>query len=239
MSSPEPRISPRAVVASGAGRYADPWHLFRHTSSRIEGILRDDGWEVDVVDDPDRALASLDDASLLVVNAGDPWRGGESGRGTDPAAEAGLDDAIGRGIGILAVHIALSSLRDYPRWREAIGGEWVDGRSWHPPIADVVVPIVDRGHPVTADLSQIVLFDELYTDLTVDPGVRVLAAYERDAASHPIVWVRDDPTRIVVTALGHDERSYDSVTQQTLVRNAARWAGTGRMGGSPAHLSEE
>ena len=223
--SDEAGSTPRAVIASGAGRYADAWHLFTHTSARIAEILADDGWEVQVIDDPDRALASLDGATLLVVNAGDPWRGGDSGRRVDPVAAAGLDHAIDRGIGLIAVHMGLASLRDYPRWREAIGGEWEIGRSWHPPISAAVIPVQGADHPVTAGLSEIALFDELYVDLAVDKDVLVLCAHERDAASHPLVWVREDPTRAVATAFGHDERSYESASHRALLRGAARWAG--------------
>jgi type 1 glutamine amidotransferase len=216
---------PRAVIASAAGRYADPWHPFTHTTARIAEILGDDGWDVEIIDDPDRALASLDGAALLVVNAGDPWRGGEAGRGINAQAAEGLGAAIDRGIGLIAVHSALASLRDYPRWREAIGGEWQEGTSWHPPIGDVTVEVVDTEHPVTAGIPRIAGFDELYTDLVVDADVHVLAAHLRDAARHPLVWVRETPTRAVVTAFGHDERSYDSGSIQALLRGAARWAG--------------
>jgi type 1 glutamine amidotransferase len=223
--SDEAGTAPRAVIASGAGRYADAWHLFPHTSARIAEILGDDGWNAQVIDDPDSALAALDGAALLVVNAGDPWRGGDSGRRVDPDAAAGLADAIDRGIGLIAVHIGLASLRDYPRWRDAIGGEWEIGRSWHPPISAAVVPVVDGRHPVTAGLTEIALFDELYVDLAVDDDVLVLCAHARDAASHPLVWVREHPTRAVATAFGHDERSYESASHRALLRGAARWAG--------------
>lgn len=225
MDTAEPTIPPRAVIASGAGRYADPWHLFPHTSARIAQILDEDGWDVLVIDDPDRALWSLDDASLLVVNAGDPWRGGDGEPHPDHAAARGLDAAIDRGIGLIAVHTGLASLRDYPRWREVIGGEWEVDRSWHPPISRTVIPVADGEHPVTAGISEISVFDELYTDLAVDEHVHVLVAHERDAASHPLVWVCEQPTRAVATALGHDERSYESASHRALMRSAARWAG--------------
>lgn len=223
--SDEAVTAPLAVIASGAGRYADPWHPFPHTSARIGEILSDDGWDVMIIDDPDRALWSLDGAALLVVNAGDPWRGGDAGRHADRAAARGLDAAIDRGIGIVAVHTGLASLRDYPSWREAIGGAWEADRSWHPPISKASIPVVDGEHPVTAGVSQIDVFDELYTDLAVDDHVHVLAAHQRDAASHPLVWVCDRPTRAVATALGHDERSYESASHRALIRGAARWAG--------------
>src|SRR5688572_591129 len=88
--APPPDVSrPRAVIASGAGRYADPWHPFAATSVRLADLLERDGWQVDVIDDPDVALTELEGAALLVVNAGDPWRNDDARRGSVPEAEAG------------------------------------------------------------------------------------------------------------------------------------------------------
>lgn len=218
--------APRAVIATGAGRYADPWHPFPATSARIAAALRDDGWDVTVDDDVDHALAHLDGIELLVVNAGDPWRHGDTELEprTDPAADAGLRSAIDRGIGIIAVHAALSTLRDHPVWREAIGGEWVPGRSWHPPIADAHVRVVDGDHPVTAGLAGFDVVDERYSDLAVDDGARVLAEHDVDGTAHPAIWVREKPTRAVVSSLGHDERAYDTPELVGLLQRAARWA---------------
>lgn len=218
--------APRAVIATGAGRYADPWHPFPATSARIAAALRDDGWDVTVDDDVDHALAHLDGIELLVVNAGDPWRHGDTELEphADPAADAGLRSAIDRGIGIIAVHAALSTLRDHPVWREAIGGEWVPGRSWHPPIADAHVRVVDGDHPVTAGLAGFDVVDERYSDLAVDDGARVLAEHDVDGTAHPAIWVREKPTRAVVSSLGHDERAYDTPELVVLLQRAARWA---------------
>lgn len=218
--------SPRAVIATGTGRYGDPWHPFSETSARIAALLRDDGWDVTVDDDVDHALAHLDGFDLLVVNAGDPWRNGDTelGHHADPAADAGLTTAIARGIGIIAVHAALSTLRDHPAWRRAIGGEWEPGRSWHPPIADAHVRIVDAGHPITDRMPGIDVFDERYSDLAVDDGARVLAEHDVDGTAHPAVWIREDPTRAVVSSLGHDARAYDSPEHVRLLQRAARWA---------------
>lgn len=218
--------SPRAVIATGTGRYGDPWHPFSETSARIAALLRDDGWDVTVDDDVDHALAHLDGFDLLVVNAGDPWRNGDTEleHYADPAADAGLTTAIARGIGIIAVHAALSTLRDHPAWRRAIGGEWEPGRSWHPPIADAHVRIVDAGHPITDRMPGIDVFDERYSDLAVDDGARVLAEHDVDGTAHPAVWIREDPTRAVVSSLGHDARAYDSPEHVRLLKRAARWA---------------
>lgn len=221
-----PLAPPRAVIASGAGRYADPWHPFAATSARLAEALRADGWEVAVDDDVDRALAHLSGADLLVVNAGDPWRDGshELEHRADPAADAGLRAAIARGIGIVAVHAALSTLRDHPAWRAAIGGEWVPGRSRHPPLGDARVRVTDPAHPITARMPGLDLVDERYADLAVDAGAHVLAMHDVDGADHPAVWVREEPARVVVSTLGHDERAYDCADLVTLLQRAARWA---------------
>ncbi|MBD3940593.1 ThuA domain-containing protein [Microbacterium sp. NEAU-LLC] len=215
--------APRVVIATGTGRYADPWHPFSATSSRISDILRADGWEAVIDEDVDHALAHLEGADLLIVNAGDPWRDGGAPH-ADAAAEAGLAAAIARGIGLIGVHAALSSLRDHPAWRKAIGGEWVPGTSWHPPIGEARVRVVDADHDITGDAAHLDVFDERYSDLIVDPGARVLAVHDVDGAEHAAVWVREQPTRCVVSSLGHDERAYDSPAVAALLQRAARWA---------------
>ncbi|WP_240642116.1 ThuA domain-containing protein [Microbacterium sulfonylureivorans] len=232
-SASDPGLRPRAVLASGAGRYADPWHPFAETSARVASVLREAGWEVDLVDDPAIALTRLDGARLLVVNAGDPWGEDGADRLVEPDAAAGLAAALARGIGVLAIHSALSTLRDHPSWRAAIGGSWQQGRSWHPEIGEASVRIVDRGHAITEGIGDFTLFDERYTALEVDSDVRVLAAHDLDGVAHPLVWVRERPARAVVCALGHEPRAYDSPELRTLVARAARWAGRpepGRLG---------
>ncbi|MFC8680273.1 ThuA domain-containing protein [Microbacterium ureisolvens] len=220
---------PRAVIATGTGRYADPWHPYPATSERIAAALRADGWDVAVDHDVDHALAALDGVDLLVVNAGDPWREGASEleRRADPHAEAGLRSAIARGIGLIGVHAALSSLRDYAAWREAIGGEWAPGVSWHPPIGDARVRVVDPDHPVSEWMPHLDVFDERYSDLVVDDAVRVLAVHDVEGAEHPAVWIKEEPTRAVVSSLGHDERAYDAPEHVALLQRAARWAARG------------
>ena len=48
------------------GRYADPWHDFDRTSTRLAEILESAGFAAGVRADPDEAVHDLDDVSLLV-----------------------------------------------------------------------------------------------------------------------------------------------------------------------------
>ncbi|MWB98511.1 ThuA domain-containing protein [Agromyces seonyuensis] len=214
----------RALILVGSGRYADPWHPLARTGDRLGEVIADAGFEVRVRDDVDDALAELDGLDLLVVNAADPWRNGEAAVGAPERSIAGLDAALERGMGVLGVHAAISSLRDYPRWAETIGGVWLPELSMHPPIGQAHVRIV-ADHPVTDDVADFEVFDELYSRLQRIGDASVLAEHEHDGRRHPLLWAREiGGCRVVYDALGHDERSYDAPEHRRLVRNAARWA---------------
>lgn len=207
----------RAVIASGTGRYSDPWHPLADTSERLRRIVADEGFDVEVIPDVDAALAGLDGVDLLVVNATDPWRNGETGTGAPEDSTAGLGAAVQRGIGIVAMHNAIASLRDYPVWRTLLGGDWIPGVSGHPPLGDLVVRPVD-GAPFT-------LSDEGYIGLEFDGDAEVLAHHELEGVSHPLLWRRQvGPTRVVYDALGHDGRSFDSAEHVELLREALSWS---------------
>lgn len=224
----------RAMILSGSGRYADPWHPFAETSARLASLVAEAGYEVEVRDDVDAALAALDDGvRLLVVDAGDP--DGPDASGAEPAtgraaaaAAAGVDEApleaaIRRGIGILAVHAAASSLRDYAAFDRAIGGRWEWGRSWHPPFGDAHVHLVGN-HVIRDGLGDFDVADERYTALHLTEVIEPIAEHVEGGVRHPLVWAREfGPSRLVYDALGHDARSYDSAGHRALVTRAIGW----------------
>lgn len=218
----------RALIASGTGRYADPWHPYAETSPLLSDVLSEGGFEVEIDDDVDRAMTRLADVELLVVNAGDPWRSGRDGL-TPQASIDGLSAALAQGVGVLAVHAALASLRDYPEWAAMIGAMWIPGLSWHPERGAVTV----RGlaFPDGSAVADVDVDDEQYLRLQRIGRSHTVAEHEVDGARHPAVWVRDHgPARIAVDALGHDERSYDSADHRALLLRLAHWATEHRTG---------
>lgn len=224
----------RALILSGAGRYADPWHPYAETSARLASLVAEAGYDVEVRDDVDAALAALgDDVRLLVVNAGDPdgpdAAGAEPATGrAAPAAAAGVDDgaleaAIDRGIGILAMHSAASSLRDFPAFHRAIGGRWEDEVSWHPPFGEAHVHVVGN-HAIREGLADFTVEDERYTALRLHDVIEPIAEHEEGGFRHPLVWAREfGRSRLVYDALGHDTRSYDSEGHRALIAQALGW----------------
>lgn len=221
----------RAVVLSGSGRYADPWHAFAETSAALAGIVAGAGYRVDVSDDLLGAMAKLGDADLLVVNAGDPNTPLPEGV-TDPgaardeeiaAASAGLDAALERGIGILAVHASAATLPEVPAFVHALGARWIEGVSWHPPIGEAVVHVVGT-HPIADGLGDFTVFDERYSGLRLDGVIEPIAEHRDDGMRHPLIWARElGRSRVVYDALGHDVRSYESPAHRELLGRALDW----------------
>ncbi|MDR0284403.1 MAG: ThuA domain-containing protein [Propionibacteriaceae bacterium] len=214
---------PVAVILSGAGRYADPWHPFPATSRRLQALAAENGYDVTITEDIDETLAQgLAGVDLLIVNAGDPARA--ECDTPDPAlldrARAGLATAVARGMSLLGLHAAASTLRDYPDYRALLGGEWVVGQSWHPPQGEFHVrPLHDA---IVEGLGDFTVIDERYTGLTIDRGVEPLAASTGE--HHVLAWANQvGPGRAVYSALGHDERSYDSAGHRALLRRALSW----------------
>ncbi len=216
----------RALVLTGSGRYADPWHPFAETGSRVADILIRREWDVDVSDDVDGGMASLEGYDLVAVSAGDPWRGGE--RGAPPASVEGFAAALERGIGVLALHAAVSSLRDYPEWAPAIGAMWVPGLSFHPDAGEMTVQVEPDVVPAEVPTTFHV-HDERYCALQRLGRRTVVAWHEGDGAKEPAAWVREHgAARIAVDVLGHDSRSFDASGHRTLVAALAAWAVDGR-----------
>ena len=216
-----------AVVISGAGRYADPWHDFAGTSARLATELAALGLEVEVatLGEAEVPTGAVD---LVVVNAG----GGSTPRpitasAADQRAEALADwarEAVAGGVPALVTHTGSNTFYDDDRWSGLIGGRWVPGTSWHPPLDHSRVQVTDPAHPITAGLTELTVTDERYCDLTVHPGNAVLVDHAEDGRRHSIVWARDAAgVRVVHDALGHDPSAYDGADRRLLLAREVDW----------------
>ncbi|CAH0149010.1 hypothetical protein SRABI98_00738 [Microbacterium sp. Bi98] len=211
----------QAMLASADGRYTDPWHPFTDTTDCLRRVLQRIGFEVTVAP-VDEAMQHLQDIDLLVVNAGDPWRhDAPPATGVSAASISGIESALRGGIGVLAMHTSLSSLRDYPAWAPATGRIWLPGISMHPPISETQLSW--SKHPL-AGTETLSVFDERYAYLQAIGDSEIVAEHEHDGVQHPLVWVREHlGSRIAVDLLGHDTRSYESESHLALIERLANW----------------
>jgi type 1 glutamine amidotransferase len=210
---------PSALILSGAGDYADPWHAFPETSRRLGDVLSQVGCDVEIAEDLPGRLSDLDGVDLLVVNAA----AGPSGS-RRPGVERALQRFLARGGGILAVHVGVCSLLDLPGWPDVSGAAWIPGRTMHPPLGSCRIDVREAAHPVSARLSSFEVVDERYSHLDLRAGSHVLASHRHDGLEHPLVWAREiGPGRVVADALGHGPESYDRSGHRTLIAAASGW----------------
>jgi type 1 glutamine amidotransferase len=208
----------RTVILSGGGEYSDPWHPFAATSERIAGLLAALGHEVEISELVADRVADLRGCDLIVVNAA---AGPEAGTG---AAQAGLEAALERGLGVLAIHVGACGLLRWPAWEQVTGAAWVSGRSTHPKAGPGRIITYPGRHPICAPVADFDIVDERYAYLRTAPDIVPLAAHSHDGTLHPLVWARQSGrSRIVTDLLGHDERSYDSAEHRQLISRAAQW----------------
>jgi uncharacterized protein len=208
----------RSLILSGGGEYGDPWHPFAATSERLAGLLETLGHEVEVSELVAERVADLCGWDLVVVNAA-------AGPEADTsAAAAGLRAALDQGVGVLAIHVGACTLLRLPAWESVTGAAWVNGRSMHPKTGPCRIITYPGRHPICAPVMDFDIVDERYTYLRTASDVVPLAAHGHEGEVHPVLWARVlGRSRVVTDALGHDERSYDSVAHRQLISRAAQW----------------
>jgi len=221
----EPRNGdPSALILSGAGEYADPWHAFPETSRRLGEVLAQAGCDVEISEDLPGRLSDLGTVDVLIVNAA----AGPSGS-RRPEVERALERFLAGGGGILAVHVGVCSLLDLPGWPDVSGAGWIPGRTMHPPLGSCWIDVREDAHPVSARLSSFEVVDERYSYLDLRPGSHVFASHRHEGLEHPLAWAREiGPGRVVADALGHGPESYDSRGHRALIRSATEWLTEGR-----------
>ena len=230
--------APRALLLSGTGRYADPWHPFAETSGALAGLLREAGFGVDMADDVDAALAGLvapggraqggaaGAPDLLVVNVGLP-RDDLPSPGT-PDASAGLRRWLAGGRPMLVSHVSSTSFLDSPEWAEALGGRWIRGTSMHPEYGPAAIHVHPETGPLVEGITDFELLDERYSYLQTAPDITVHATHTHEGLEHPVMWSLDRrPGRTFYDALGHDAASYQSPEHREILRRAIAWLAAG------------
>jgi type 1 glutamine amidotransferase len=141
----------------------------------------------------------------------------------DGAPSTRLLDYLASPRPVLGLHAAANTFAVVPQWARRLGVRWVDGVSMHPPIGWqrlIPAPLT----PVLKGLDEVVVYDELYSNLELLRPARALLTHHLDGLDHPLVLARQEgPQRTIYDALGHGTESYASRSRQDLLRREVRW----------------
>ena len=201
-------------------------HEPEQCANLFAGILRNEGYDVEVVHDLDRYLDTEYMNSLnLVVPI---WTMSE----ITQEQEKGLLAAVRGGVGLGGWHGGMAdSFRNNVDYQFMIGGQWVA----HPGnIIDYTVNITDHSDPITAGLSDFQMHSEQYY-MHTDPGNRILAtttfAGDQEGigwikgVEMPVVWKRMyGKARVFYSSLGHVASDFDVPEAREIQRRGLLWA---------------
>ena len=226
------------LVVGGANNHDWSW-----TTPSLKEILEESGkFEVTVTEKPAETLADPETyrkyRALVLDYNGPRW--GE-------AAEKLFVEGVEAGTGILVHHAADNAFPGWKEYEEMVALMWRDGTG-HGRFHSFDVKVVDRDHPVTRDMPDMIAHpDELYHKLVHmhDTDYRVLASAYSDpetggtGADEPMIIVKEyGKGRILHTALGHVWKGadighyshYDPQFRDHIVRGT-EWVATGEVTG--------
>ena len=208
-----------------------PSHPWRQTTPQTREILEaSDLFDVKVSEDTAILESSrLDDYDVIVLNYGF-WDA------PDPSdeAKANLLRYVKQGKGLVPLHFACSSFQKWDEYAQLLGRVWKQGVGGHGPRSTFTVNIVAHDHPITKDMADFEMDDELYAKLTGDAEIQVLATASSEWSKkvEPMVFVlKYGDGRVVHNVLGHDVKARDNESYHTLVRRGVEFAATGKVTG--------
>jgi uncharacterized protein len=190
------------------------------------GLLRQEGFEVEVVSDLD---VYTDDTYMRSLHLIVPvWTMSE----ITPEQEAGLLGAVRSGVGLAGWHGGMAdSFRQSVNYQWLVGGQWVA----HPGnIIPYRVNLRNRQDPITQGLDDFEMVSEQYY-LHVDPSNEVLAT-TTFSGEHgdapwiagtvmPVVWKRRfGDGRVFYSSLGHVRRDFEVPEARTIMLRGMLWA---------------
>jgi type 1 glutamine amidotransferase len=214
------------LIICGEGPDTDRWHDFPATSAAVAGALGALG-STRVRGSRSVAAEDFDGVRLVVVNV--------SGEGSGPAEAAVslIDDANRAGVAVLGVHSAVIGFPGDARWAELIGGRWVRGTTFHPPIGEALIRL-DATHPAMLGAPDFVVYDERYSAIATGDGNRRVAFHTEDGVVHDLAWTRERPGRgrVAYWGLGHGVESLAGAEHRERLVKLASWL----VGSAPASL---
>ncbi|MCD6302521.1 MAG: ThuA domain-containing protein [Anaerolineae bacterium] len=131
-----------------------------------------------------------------------------------------LLSAVEGGLGFVGIHGATATFWNQPRYLEMIGGKFIVHDELKRFTVNIGTAREVEAHPITADMDDFAIEDELYIiegDLT---QWHILARAE----GHPIIYTKTwGQGRVYSNALGHDTRALENPSFQELVRRGVAW----------------
>lgn len=207
-----------------------PGHLWKQTTPILKSALeKDSRLQVSAVEDP----AFLDSVAVdrydLVLLHFQNWEV----KGPGEKARENLRRFVENGKGLALIHFACGAWHnEWPEFADLAGRIWFGqepgpGKRQHDPYGPFRVEIVQPEHPIVRGMSDFDTQDELYTCLTGNHPIQVVAQAKSriDGNYYPMAFVSTyGKGRTFHCVLGHDAKALAPDAVQELYRRGCAWA---------------
>ena len=203
-----------------------PGHLWRQTAPVLaDALQKDSRLKVFTVEDPNFLNSDAIFKYDVIVLHFQNWQ--QPGPGTK--ARENLSSFVQGGKGLLLLHFASGAWHDeWPEFADLAGRVWAgQGVRQHDPFGPFTVEISNPDQPITRGLKAFETKDELYTCLTGDHPIEVLAQAKSkvDGKYYPMAFVSTCcKGRTFHCPLGHDANALSVPAVQELFRRGCAWA---------------
>jgi len=127
---------------------------------------------------------------------------------------------IGRPINFIAIHGALASFLNSEWYFKMLGGKFLV----HPPATRFTVNVVDKNNPITQDVSDFEINDELYL-MEFYPPFHTLLSTKYGEFEIPVAWVKNyGMGKIFSISLGHFREVFLHPEVNKILYNAIKWS---------------
>jgi len=203
-----------------------PGHLWRQTAPVLaDALQKDSRLEVFKVEDPNFLNSDEIFKYDVIVLHFQNWE--QPGPGAK--ARENLATFLQGGKGLLLLHFASGAWHgEWPEFADLAGRVWAgQGVRQHDPFGAFTVEVSNPDHPIMRGLKAFETKDELYTCLTGDHPIEVLAQAKSkvDGKYYPMAFVSNyGKGRTFHCPLGHDANALSVPAVQELFRRGCAWA---------------
>ncbi|MHC4323774.1 MAG: ThuA domain-containing protein [Planctomycetota bacterium] len=200
-----------------------PGHKWKLTAPVLaKAIAADKRLNVTVTEEPNDLVSDkLGDYDVIVLHFMD-WEVPDPGI----KARANLKSAVRSGKGLVLVHFACGAFQEWPEFVKLAGRVWDPKLRGHDPHGKFTVKITNGRHPAMKAMKEFETVDELYTCLTGETPIKVLATARSkvDGKDYPMAFVLNyGKGRVFHSVLGHDIQALANPDVGRLYRNACAW----------------
>lgn len=143
-------------------------------------------------------------------------------------------DLLKKGKSMIFLHHAIVSYQRWPEFIKIVGGQYhtdpviVNGDTLKADYQhDVRMPIKveNKDHPITNGISDFEIFDEVYSNVEILPGVKPLLRCTHPKSMRYVAWTNSyGNSEVVYIQLGHGRSGYNNPNFQKLIRQAIEWS---------------